>query len=196
MERSEIMAWRRATRATLIERRMAAPPAERRAWSAAIEPRLEAVIVETRARLVGFYWPFRAEFDPRPLVGRLLAAGLRVALPVVVEPKKPMVFRPWSPGCAMTNGVWDIPIPDTEETVLPDLVMAPLVGFDAMRYRLGYGGGYFDRTLATLNPKPFAVGVGFELGRLETVFPQPHDIAMDAVVTEAQAFSSSTVPAR
>ncbi len=190
------MAWRRATRSALIERRMAAPPAERRAWSAAIEPRLEAVIAETRARLVGFYWPFRAEFDPRPLVERLLAAGQRVALPVVVEPKTPMVFRPWSPGCKMTTGVWDIPIPDTEETVLPDLVMAPLVGFDGARYRLGYGGGYFDRTLAALSPKPFAVGIGFELGRLETVFPQPHDIAMDAVVTEAQAFSSSTVPAR
>jgi 5-formyltetrahydrofolate cyclo-ligase len=196
MERSELMAWRRATRATLIERRMAARPAERRAWSAAIEPRLEAVIGETRARLVGFYWPFRAEFDPRPLVDRLLAKGLRVALPVVVEPKTPMVFRPWTPGCAMTTGVWDIPIPDTKETVLPDLVMAPLVGFDGARYRLGYGGGYFDRTLAALSRKPFAVGVGFELGRLETVFPQPHDIAMDAIVTEAQAFSSSTVPAR
>ena len=196
MERSELMAWRRATRSALIERRMATPPAERRAWSAAIEPRLEKVIAESNARLVGFYWPFRAEFDPRPLVDRLFAKGLRVALPVVVEPKKPMVFRPWSPGCAMTTGVWDIPIPDTKETVLPDLVMAPLVGFDAVRYRLGYGGGYFDRTLAALSPKPFAVGVGFELGRLETVFPQPHDIAMDAIVTEAQAFSSSTVPAR
>ena len=117
------MAWRRTTRATLIERRMAAPPAQRRAWSAAIEPRLEAAIAETRARLVGFYWPFRAEFDPRPLVERLLAAGRHVALPVVVEPKTPMVFRPWSPGCKMTTGVWDIPIPDTEETVLPDLVI-------------------------------------------------------------------------
>jgi 5-formyltetrahydrofolate cyclo-ligase len=68
-------------------------------------------------------------------------------------------------------------------------VLAPLVGFDAAKYRLGYGGGYFDRTLAVLQPRPFAIGIGFQFTRLATVHPQPHDLAMDAIVTEAGVFA-------
>jgi 5-formyltetrahydrofolate cyclo-ligase len=88
----------------------------------------------------------------------------------------------------MDVGVYDIPFPKARDILLPDLVLAPPVGFDAARYRLGYGGGYFDRTLAVLQPRPFAIGVGFELGRLTTVYPQPHDLAMDAIVTEVGVF--------
>ncbi|HZS85063.1 MAG TPA: 5-formyltetrahydrofolate cyclo-ligase [Stellaceae bacterium] len=184
----EVRTWRRAERARLIERRTATPLAERRAWSQALESHLERLIAARAPRRIGFYWPFKAEFDPRPLISRLLAEGREAALPAVLAPKTAMEFRRWTPDSAMESGVYDIPVPKARDILLPDLVLAPLVGFDAARYRLGYGGGYFDRTLAALTPRPAAIGVGFELGRLETVFPQPHDIPMTAIVTERGVF--------
>jgi 5-formyltetrahydrofolate cyclo-ligase len=183
-----IQAWRKAERARLIDRRMTTPLAERRTWSAMIEQHLDQLIAERTPRTIGFYWPFKAEFDPRPLVRRLLANGSQAALPVVLAPKTAMEFRLWHPDAAMAIGVYDIPYPEERNIVTPDLVLAPLVGFDAEKYRLGYGGGYFDRTLAVLQPRPFAIGIGFEFARLATVEPQPHDLAMDAIVTEAGIF--------
>jgi hypothetical protein len=103
----------------------------------------------------------------------------------VLEKKQPMIFRLWTQATEMTSGIWDIPVPKDSETVVPDLVLAPVVGFDEARYRLGYGGGYFDRTLAALERRVLAIGIGFEALRLPTIYPQPHDIPMDFVVTEA-----------
>jgi 5,10-methenyltetrahydrofolate synthetase len=94
-------------------------------------------------------------------------------------------YRAWRPGENLVSGVWDIPVPEKREIIIPAMVLAPLVGFDGTSYRLGYGGGYFDRTLAALTPRPFAIGVGFEIQRLETIYPQPFDIPMDLIVTEA-----------
>jgi len=107
-----------------------------------------------------------------------------LALPVVVEKAKPLIFREWWPGISMNHGVWNIPVPAAGEPVEPDALLVPVVGFDRRRYRLGYGGGYYDRTLAALSAKPRAVGVGFELSQLATIYPQPHDIPMDLIVTE------------
>jgi 5-formyltetrahydrofolate cyclo-ligase len=184
-----IQTWRKAERARLIERRMATPLAERRAWSAAIEQSLAQLLAERGPRTIGFYWPFKAEFDPRSIVRRLVEGGSQAALPVVLAPKTAMEFRLWQPDAAMAIGVYDIPYPAERNVVVPDLVLAPLVGFDAAKYRLGYGGGYFDRTLAVLQPRPFAIGIGFQFTRLATVHPQPHDLAMDAIVTEAGVFA-------
>ena len=85
----------------------------------------------------------------------------------------------------MTKGVFDLPVPDGTEVVRPEVLLIPPVGFDAQGYRLGYGGGYFDRTLAALSPQPLKIAVGFELSRIATIHPQPHDVPMDFVVTEA-----------
>jgi 5,10-methenyltetrahydrofolate synthetase len=85
----------------------------------------------------------------------------------------------------MVQGFWKIPIPAETAEVVPDVTLAPVVGWDAAGFRLGYGGGYFDRTLAALSPRPFAIGVGLQAAQVATIFPQPHDIAMDAIVTEA-----------
>jgi 5,10-methenyltetrahydrofolate synthetase len=85
----------------------------------------------------------------------------------------------------MTKGIYGIAVPRESRQVTPDIVIVPVLGFDAANYRLGYGGGYFDRTLTILEPRPMAVGVGFEAARLDTIFPRAHDIAMDVVVTEA-----------
>jgi 5,10-methenyltetrahydrofolate synthetase len=96
-----------------------------------------------------------------------------------------MQFRLWRPDSPMTDDRHGIPIPDTPACEAPDIVLLPLVAFDDQGYRIGYGGGYFDRTLAALDPRPFAIGVGFELARVESVRPEPHDIRLDAIVTEA-----------
>ena len=186
MDSTEVKAWRRGERARLIALRMALPPATRRADGERIAASVQE-IVAARAGLLGIYWPFRAEFDPRPLVDGLVAAGRQVALPVVIDKKGPLEYRAWAPGDPLVAGVWDIPIPERREIVTPSMVLAPVVGFDRGCYRLGYGGGYFDRTLATLSPRPVAIGVGFAAQEIATIHPQPFDIPMDLIVTEAGA---------
>jgi 5,10-methenyltetrahydrofolate synthetase len=102
----------------------------------------------------------------------------------VVEKGRPLVFRVWRQGDKLERGVWNIPVPAEGEPVFPDIVIAPLVGFDPSNYRLGYGGGFFDRTLAAMPKKPLVIGVGYMSSALPTIYPQPHDIPMDAIVTE------------
>ena len=184
MDAADVKTWRRAERERLIALRMAMPPAQRRQAGEEIARFVEGIIAD-RPGVLGIYWPFRAEFDPRPLVERRVATGGAVALPVVVDKKGPLEYRAWAPGEALVAGVWDIPIPEKREIVVPSMVLAPVVGFDAACYRLGYGGGYFDRTLAALSPRPLAVGVGFAMQRIETIHPQSFDIPMDMIVTEA-----------
>jgi len=111
--------------------------------------------------------------------------GGLTALPVVVEKAHPLVFRAYRPGDRLEKGVWNIPIPAQGDAVFPDVVIAPIVGVDPGNYRLGYGGGFFDRTLASMPKKPLVIGVGYEMQRIATIQPQPHDIAMDMIVTEA-----------
>ena len=185
MNPAEVKAWRRAERQRLLAWRTGTPPGERRAWGRAIQALLHPIVAERPGITLGVYWPFRAEFDPRPLVERLLGEGFAAALPVVVEKKGPLEYRAWRPGDPLVDGVWGIPIPEKRDVVVPQAVLAPLVGFDPNCYRLGYGGGYFDRTLAALTPRPMAIGVGFEAARLETIHPQDFDIPMTLIVTEA-----------
>ncbi|MGH6989333.1 MAG: 5-formyltetrahydrofolate cyclo-ligase [Stellaceae bacterium] len=180
----DVAAWRKVRRAELIARRQALSPAERRAASDAIERHLRAVLAERAPTVVSFYWPFRGEFGARRLIVDLLALGWRAALPVVVQKKAPLEFRLWTPDAAMEKGVWDIPVPRDGAAVVPQVVLAPVVGFDDACYRLGYGGGYYDRTLVTISPRAFAIGVGFEFQRLDTIHPQPFDQRLDMIVTE------------
>jgi 5-formyltetrahydrofolate cyclo-ligase len=181
----EIRRWRREQRARLIARRQAIPQDERRRLQPLVLDLVERHILEFASALVGFYWPIRGEIGLHPLIRRLIERGARAALPVVVEKGQPLEFWAWRPGVPLRRGVWDIPIPAERRVVRPTALLVPLVGFDRRGFRLGYGGGYYDRTLAAIDPKPLTIGVGFELGRLETIHPQPHDIPMDAVVTEA-----------
>jgi 5-formyltetrahydrofolate cyclo-ligase len=176
--------WRKATRTRLIAERLAIAPPDREAASERIGTALGAALAARPSRLIGFYWPFRGEYDPRGLMASMRERGAQLALPVIVERGQPLVFRAWSPGSLMTAGVWNIPVPEAGETVQPDLLIVPLVGFDRENYRLGYGGGFYDRTIAAMPVKPHTIGVGFALGRLATIYPQPHDIALDAVITD------------
>jgi 5-formyltetrahydrofolate cyclo-ligase len=184
MHPDEVQRWRRGERERLLAWRQGLPPAERRRLGARIEAELRALI-GARSGVLGVYWPFRGEFDPRPLVAWVIGEGRGVALPVVVDKKGPLEYRAWRPGEKLVDGVWNIPVPQKRELVTPATVLAPLVGFDDACYRLGYGGGYFDRTLAALEPRPSAIGVGFEAQCLATIHPQPFDVPMDLIVTEA-----------
>jgi 5-formyltetrahydrofolate cyclo-ligase len=192
----EIRLWRRERRASLIARRQAIPQDERRRSQALILGLVEQHFPDLANALLGFYWPFRSEIGPHPLVRRLIERGARAALPVVVEKGRPLEFWAWHPGTRLRRGVWNIPIPTERQEVRPAALLVPLVGFDRLGYRLGYGGGYYDRTLAAMDPKPLTIGVGYDLGQLETIYPQPHDIPMDAIVTEAgvASFGSDSPP--
>jgi 5-formyltetrahydrofolate cyclo-ligase len=184
MEGAELRAWRRRERERLIAWRQGLPAAERRDWGNRIEAELRVLLAE-RPGILGVYWPFRAEFDARPLIDWAVAAGRTVALPVVVDKKGPLEYRTWRPGEPLADGVWNIPVPEKREIVAPAIVLAPLVGFDEGCYRLGYGGGYFDRTLGAMSPRALAIGVGFEAQRLSTIYPQSFDVPMALIVTEA-----------
>ena len=190
-ERVRIMAWRRDERQRLIEARLRMPVADRQQASARIAARLDATWrVAGRlvpGAIVSAYWPLRGEPDLRPWLGELHTQGLICVLPVVVEKGAPLAFRRWSPGCAMETGFWNIPVPADPTPHVPQLLVAPVVGFDACCYRLGYGGGYFDRTLAALrmhHRNHQVLGVGYAFSKLDTIHPLPHDIALHGIVTE------------
>lgn len=185
MDWTEIKQWRKARRADLLERRLGAPRETRKQWAATIETYLQDMLARMSPQTLGFYLPFKGELDARPLVRTLLERGWTAALPVVIEKKGPLEFRAWRPGIPMVPGVYDIPVPKERNVVTPDALLVPVVGFDSANYRLGYGGGYYDRTLAASRPRPRTIGIGFELSRLETIYPQPHDIPLDVIVTEA-----------
>jgi 5-formyltetrahydrofolate cyclo-ligase len=185
LDLNEVKRWRKAERERLLAIRQGLPPEQRRRWAVEIERLLRELIAE-RPGILGIYWPFRAEFDPRGLVEWAVAEGRGVALPAVVDKKGPLEYRAWRPGEPLVDGVWNIPVPEKREVVTPAIVLAPVVGFDRDCYRLGYGGGYFDRTLAALSPKPLAIGVGFTLQEIATIYPQSFDVPMDVIVTERE----------
>lgn len=182
---NEIKAWRKAKRAELIATRESFARESREAWSERISASLEQGIPVPARAVVGFCWPHRSEFDARFVVRRWRDRGAIAALPAVVGKAQPLEFRHWWPGAPMKHGVYDIPFPDGTEVLAPDVALVPMNGFDAQGYRLGYGGGYFDRTLAALDRRAIAVGISYEALRLPTIHPQPHDIPMDFVVTES-----------
>jgi 5,10-methenyltetrahydrofolate synthetase len=179
----QVAQWRREERERLIALRLARPAQERKAIAEGVAAELDRLIALDA--LVSLYWPFRGELDLRFWMRAHIARGGRIALPVVVAKGEALVFREWTPGCRMTHGVWKIPIPAEGPEVVPEVVIAPLVGHDPDCYRLGYGGGFFDRTLAAFAEKPLAIGVGDGSGAIASIFPQAHDIPMDVILTEA-----------
>lgn len=185
----DVARWRRAVRESAQAARMALTVAERQALSdrlcATVRAALAARGADRPGHVIAGYWPIKGEPDLRPLLADLATRRVTVALPVVVRRASPLVFRRWSPGAALIRGDWAIPVPAPEVgEVDPDTVLAPVLGWDPAGYRLGWGGGYFDRTLAARKPRPLAIGLGLTQARLPTIYPQPHDIAMDVIVTE------------
>jgi 5-formyltetrahydrofolate cyclo-ligase len=181
----DIRQWRKAQRAELLARRTAAPAQDRRRWSETITQSLVAGFPILQWMTVSCYWPINGEFDPRFAIREFRKHGARAALPVVVQKAAPLEFREWWPGVTVSRGVFGLPVPEGSRVLRPRAALIPPVGFDRQGFRLGYGGGYFDRTLAALVPQPLKIAVGFELSRIQTIHPQAHDVPMDFVVTEA-----------
>lgn len=175
-------AWRRALRRDMVARRAALSDAEHDVLSARIVAHLIAAL--PAPRVVAFCWPIKHEPDVRAIVPHWAGSGTQAALPVVVGEDTPLAFRHWAPDTLLAPDRYGIPTPTAGEWMIPDLILLPLNGFDGEGYRLGYGGGYFDRTLAALTPRPLAVGVGFEINRLPSIRPESHDQRLDWLVTE------------
>jgi 5-formyltetrahydrofolate cyclo-ligase len=154
----DIREWRRSVRSQLRLKRRALPRGDKETVRQKVYDLMREQFPELRFACLGFYWPFQGEIEE---------------------------FWSWRPRITLTRGVWNIPVPSNRNPVQPTVLLVPLLGFDAAGYRLGHGGGYYDRTLATVAQKPLTIGIGYELGRLQTIYPQPHDIPMDAIVTES-----------
>jgi 5-formyltetrahydrofolate cyclo-ligase len=185
MTSSEVTAWRREKRAELLAARERLSSHERDSAAKIIGRKLDHLCASLTPATIGLYWPIKHEPSLLPW-GRALAQSgdVRLCLPVVVAPRSPLEYWRWVPGDSMQTGFWNIPRPVHRDVVVPDLILAPLVGFDRANYRLGYGGGYFDRTLAVLPQRPVVVGIGYAFSALPTIFPQPHDVALDVILTE------------
>jgi len=181
---SDIKRWRWQTRKLLIRQRVELAAGTRLAQGEQVKRNLTGAIDLTPYRTLGIYWPIRGEIDVRDIAQQHIAGGGLAALPVVATAAAPLEFWRWHPGMGIRHDSAKIPIPAVREVVIPDALLIPLVGFDQGRFRLGYGGGYYDRTLAALSPRPMCVGLGYEAARLATIHPQPHDIPMDMIVTE------------
>ena len=184
-QQRDLKRWRTVERERLIALRLAIPAEERRRLSDRIARELDRLLEDPSGKVVAAYLPFRGEPDLRFWIEGLSLRGATAALPVVVAPRSPLEFRTWSRGESLRPGVWNIPVPAGGTVVTPDVVIAPVVGYDAACYRLGHGGGFYDRTLAALPHRPRILGVGYERLALRTIYPQTYDVPMDAIVTEA-----------
>lgn len=181
--------WRKAERLRLRGLRDALSVAARQEVGRTLADHLRALVQEkyngARGKVLSCYWPINGEPDLRGLMADWHAEGVLIALPIVEVKAAPLVFRRWTPETRMVRGDWNIPVPPPEaEQVTPEITLAPMIGWTEACYRLGYGGGYFDRTLAALDPRPASIGIALGAARIETIHPQPHDIPLDMVVTE------------
>ena len=171
-------------------------------------------LVGSTHEVIGAYWPIKGEFDPLPALYRWQEDAIlsldsdsnmppvqantaqlatesiasrsprKIGLPVVDKVHKTLVFHAWYPGCPMEEDAYGIPKPKDTEIVVPTLLFVPCVDYGPGGYRLGYGGGFYDRTLATLLPKPATVGLGYTQGWLPDLEPEAHDMALDALLND------------
>jgi 5,10-methenyltetrahydrofolate synthetase len=181
---------KKTLRKALVEQRLNMP--DRRQRSALLQDVMRIWLVGRPDTVIGAYWPIKGEFDPLPALHRWKEDGelldqpqpRRIGLPVVDKVHRTMVFHAWYPGCRMEEDAYGIPKPKDTEVIVPTLMFISCVGYGAGGFRLGYGGGFYDRTLAILEPRPYTVGLGFTQGFLPDFEAQPHDIALDAILNE------------
>ncbi len=135
---------------------------------------------------IGAYWSIKGEFDALPALYRWSEAddARRIGLPVINRETRQLRFHVWYPGCPMEDDAYGIPKPKDTEAFEPALLLVPCVGFGQRGLRLGYGGGFYDRTLAALQPRPLTVGVGYSNGFVPWLQAEPHDVPLDAMLTD------------
>ena len=168
---------------------------DRLARNEALQRVMRVWLVERPDVVIGAYWPIKGEFDPLPALFRWQEAGMesdamkasrqrKIGLPVINKITKTLTFHRWYPGCPMEEDAYGIPKPKDTEIIEPTLLFVPCVGYGPGGYRLGYGGGFYDRTLSALNPKPYTVGLGYTQGFLPDLEPEPHDVPLDAILND------------
>ncbi|MGJ8573023.1 MAG: 5-formyltetrahydrofolate cyclo-ligase [Hoeflea sp.] len=178
----DVSVFRKAERQRLYAERQTVSATERKAMSGRISQRLTDILGDVSGQTIAVYWPIRGEVNLRPFMAEASGLGARICLPVVIEKNQPVEFHRWTRGSSMAKGVWNIPVPADAVPVVPDVVIVPLLGVDENGYRLGNGGGYYDRTLARLPGDLLTIGVGQPFARMKTIFPMPWDIPMKKVV--------------
>lgn len=170
-------------RKTLLALRCNTDALQRQQWDAAIGRHLLAWCRQHRPASLGVFWPIQAEPDLRSSYPLLQQMGIQLALPLVLGKAQPLLFLAWQPGDAMERDHHGIPVPAQRDAILqPDAVLIPCLGFNSDQFRMGYGGGYYDRTLASL-ARPFAIGIAYHQAQTEFT-AESHDVAMDAIITE------------
>jgi len=179
----EKQAAKTALRKVLRTTRGALDPAIKVQWDAHIGAQVVAWWRLRQVDTIGVYWPLAGEPDLRAAYSELHQAGVRLALPVVMERDAPLTFTEWTPGEAMLPDEAGVQVPAQLRFIeRPPALLIPCLGFNAEGYRLGYGGGYYDRTLE-LPPRPHTLGIAYS--KQEAVFSHaPHDVPLDVVVTE------------
>ena len=181
---------KKALRKLLLEQRLNLP--DRLQRGELLQRVMRIWLVGRTDAVIGAYWPIKGEFDPLPALHRWKEDGelvdqpepRRIGLPVVNRQHKTMTFHAWYPGCPMEDDAYGIPKPKDTELVVPTLLFVPCVGYGPGGYRLGYGGGFYDRMLASLTPKPVTVGLGFAQGFVDDLEPEPHDVPLDAILND------------
>lgn len=179
-----------ALRRTLVQQRL--NMADRLQCADDLQRVMRIWLVHRPDLVIGAYWPIKGEFDPLPVLHRWKEDGelldkpqrRRIGLPVIDKVTKTMRFHAWHPGCPMEEDAYGIPKPKDTEVIIPSLLFVPCVGYAPGGYRLGYGGGFYDRTLSSLSPRPFTVGLGFTQGFIEDFLPEPHDVPLDAILND------------
>ena len=201
-----------STRKALVEERLNLPDRLQRAD--ALQQVMRIWLFDKPDTVIGAYWPIKGEFDPLPALYRWQEDAIlnqdsqsktsvapesqaqlatesiagrsprKIGLPVVNKLHKTLTFHAWYPGCPMEDDAYGIPKPKDTELIVPTLLFVPCVGYGPGGFRLGYGGGFYDRTLATLQPRPVTVGLGYTHGWLPDMEPEPHDIPLDALLND------------
>lgn len=183
----DVAAWRRGELQRLRSERADLTPAMVAQVSERVSAHLADILspLDASRLIIGASWPISGEPDLLPFLATLRPRGAVLSLSVCAHPPEAMRFRRWTPGAVMERGLWNLPVPPPSAgEVTPTLLIAPLLGWDGDGHRLGFGSGYFDRTLSCLAPRPFAIGIGLHAARLATIHPQPHDRRFDLIVTE------------
>ena len=178
---------RDALRKRLIAARLALPDRLERA--VALQSVLRVWLVGRTEKTIGAYWPIKGEFDPLPALYRWTEGApedvtRRIGLPVKDRASGSLRFHVWYPGCPMELDAYDIPKPKDTEEFVPELLVVPCLGFGPGGVRLGYGGGFFDRTLQSIRPRPVTVGVSYSHGFQPLLFQTEQDFVLDAMLTE------------
>jgi len=179
-----VAGWRHDERRRLRQARLAISAEERREFDRRIAAGVDLVLEAVPPACLAVYWPLPGEPDLRGWYEQLAARGIGLALPAVTARATPLEFRRFVPGSELEPDAANIPSPPAGRPATPDVIIAPVLGFDGSRFRLGNGGGYYDRTLPGLEPPPVLIGVGYARCALESIRPQPHDVPLDYIVTE------------